>query len=83
MLYVMHYFIAPSLVFTEKSADEAINSLIRPTKLSYKRTLTSKLITLQIKRVMHCLVREKTSKLLDDLQEAMSPLPNERPSKSI
>src|SRR5277367_874403 len=68
----MHYFMAQILVFTDDSADAVINSLNRPTRHPYKRTLTSKVITLQIKHVMHKLVRGQTSELLENLQTAMS-----------
>jgi hypothetical protein len=62
---------AQILVFTDGSADAAINCLNRPTRLPYNRTLTSKVITLQIKQVMHKLVRGQTSELLGWLQTTM------------
>lgn len=70
----MHYFMAQILFFTDDSADAAINSLNlnRPTRFPYKRTLTSKEITLQIKQVMHKLVYGQTSELLEGLRTTMS-----------
>jgi hypothetical protein len=72
VLYAMHYFMAQILVFTDDSADAVINSLDRPTRFPYKRILTSKVITLQIKQVMHKLVHGQTSELLEGLQTTMS-----------
>jgi hypothetical protein len=70
-LYAMHYFMTQILVFTDDSAESAVKSLRRPTKLPYTGTLTSKLISLQIKRVMYALVFEKTGDTLTKLESTL------------
>jgi hypothetical protein len=71
VLYAMHNFMTQILLFTDDSADMAIKSLQQPTKLPYTRTLTSKLIGLQIKRVMYGLIRDGTVSLLRELDKTM------------
>lgn len=71
VLYAMHYFMTQVLVFTDESADAALNCLTRPTRLPYTRTLTPKLLSLQIKQEMYVLIREATTHLLEDLRKTM------------
>lgn len=71
VLYAMHYFMTQILLFTDDSADMAIKCLQQPIKLPYTRTLTSKLISLQIKRVMYSLIHDDTVSLLRELDKTM------------
>jgi hypothetical protein len=59
------------LLFTGDSADQAIRNLHHPAKFLYTRTLTSKLISLQIKQEMYDLAHDATGYLLRDLEDAM------------
>ncbi len=70
-LYAMHYFMTQVLLFTNDSADKAVRSLRAPTRLHYTRTLTSKLISRQIKHAMDTLLRAKTEEILKELENKL------------
>lgn len=59
------------LVSTDDSADVAIKCLSRPTRLPYTRTLTSMLLSLQIKQEMYILIQKATVDLLEELRKTI------------
>ena len=71
MVYTMHYDMSVMLLLTEESASKAIQSLRAPEILPYKRTLSSKLVSTQIKHVLCMLLQKEYSNLLENLRKAI------------
>lgn len=68
----MHFDMSALLLLTEESANKAIQSLRAPGRLPYQRTLSSKLVTTQIKHVLCRLLRDECRGLLQSLGKAIA-----------
>lgn len=69
MLYNVHYFMGRTVKFTDKTADKVASTLRQPIPRRYENSLISKLLNRQIKSAMHCLLRDLTREVLEELEK--------------
>lgn len=72
MLHAMHYFMSRIIIFTEESAEKAVEGLRNPHTLNFAETLSSTLLDLQIKQAMQELVSDTTKVVLEELEKTLS-----------
>jgi hypothetical protein len=67
----MHFVMSRVINFTQDSAKKVVQNLHSPMQLPYKYNVSSKLLTLQVKRELNMLQHELTLEILEKLQREL------------
>jgi hypothetical protein len=71
MLHAMHYFMGRELIVTESPGREACQDLLLSPDVPYDVGVPSRILSRQLKHVMHSLLRDLTQDVLRDLEKKL------------